>query len=100
MSKDMNVISLGLRPVPINRWTVPHTIHAVLYSFFRVLAFEQAEGINVILTLLIFIYVLWNARINELLRYDYYTYSFAFLPLYWYDEGMPFLTFVWEALYP
>jgi hypothetical protein len=32
--------------------------------------------------LLIFIYVLWNARINELLRYDYYTYSFAFLPLY------------------
>jgi hypothetical protein len=31
---------------------------------------------------LIFIYVLWNARINELLKYDYYIYSFVFLPLY------------------
>jgi hypothetical protein len=60
----------------------------------RIFAFEQAEGINVILTLLIFIYVLWNERINELSEHDYHIFFFAFLSLYQYDEGLSFLTFV------
>ena len=33
--KGMNVISHRLRPVPIDRWTVPHTIHADLYLLLR-----------------------------------------------------------------
>ena len=64
MFKGMNVILPRLRPVPINR---SYTVHAGLYSLSRILAFKQAESINVILILLILIYVLWNARINELL---------------------------------
>jgi hypothetical protein len=58
----------------------------------RVFTFEQAEGINLILILLIFIYVLWNANINELMKYSYCLYPFAFL--FTNDEGMSFLTFV------
>jgi hypothetical protein len=34
----------------------------------RIRTFEQAEGINVMLILLIFIHVLWNANMNELVR--------------------------------
>jgi hypothetical protein len=47
----MNVISHGLRPVPINRWTVPCTVHADLHSLARhtrILTFCQVKGINVI----------------------------------------------------
>jgi hypothetical protein len=49
--KGMNVILHRMCPVPINRWTVPHTIHADLYSFVRhawTFTFCKAEGINVI----------------------------------------------------
>jgi hypothetical protein len=31
---------------------------------------------------LIFIYVLWNARINELLKYDYHIHPFVFPFIY------------------
>jgi hypothetical protein len=33
--KGMTVISHRLRPVPINRWTVPRTVHTDLYSLLR-----------------------------------------------------------------
>jgi hypothetical protein len=64
----------------MNSIPVPFTLDCILLS--RILAFEQAEGINVILTLLIFIYILWNAKINKLLRYDYHIHSFAFPFIY------------------
>jgi hypothetical protein len=45
--------------MPINRWTVaPYWGHWIVLLLSRILAFKQAEGINVILTLLIFLYVL------------------------------------------
>jgi hypothetical protein len=66
----------------------------------RIFAFEQVKGINVILASLIFIYVLWNERINELSKHDYHICFFAFLSLYRYDEGLSFLAFIREALYP
>jgi hypothetical protein len=47
--------------------SLSYTVHVGLYSLSRILAFKQAKSINVILILLILIYVLWNARINELL---------------------------------
>jgi hypothetical protein len=54
-----------------------------LYLLSRIIAFEQAKGINVVLTLLIFIYALWNVRINKSLRYDYHISSpFAFPFIY------------------
>jgi hypothetical protein len=62
MFKDMDVILPELCLVPLNRWTVPHTVHAELYSLSRILAFEQAKGINVILALLIFICVLYGMK--------------------------------------
>jgi hypothetical protein len=61
--KDIYVISLGLCPMPINRWTVPpYCSRGILITLSR-LSFEQVEGTNVILTLLIFQYVLWNENI-------------------------------------
>jgi hypothetical protein len=49
--KGINVISHMLHPVPINRWTVPYTVHADLYSLVChscTFAFCQSEGTNVI----------------------------------------------------
>jgi hypothetical protein len=48
----------------------------------RVFTFEKAEGINVILILLMFIYVLWNANLNELMKCSYFLYPFTFLFIY------------------
>jgi hypothetical protein len=72
MLRVMNVILLGLHAVPINRWTV-----TLYYSRWIVIAlsrftFEQAKGINVIWILWIFIYILWNANINESMTCIFY----------------------------
>jgi hypothetical protein len=56
------------------------TLDCILLS--RILTFEQAEGNNVILTLLIFIFALWNARINKLLKYDHHILPFIFPFIY------------------
>jgi hypothetical protein len=41
--RDINVLLLGLRPMPINRWTVPRTVHAGLglYSHFHLRASQR-----------------------------------------------------------
>jgi hypothetical protein len=44
----------------------------------RVFTFEQVEGTNIILILLIFIHVLWNANMYELMRCSYCFHPFAF----------------------
>jgi hypothetical protein len=44
--------------------------------------FEQAEGINVIQILLIFIYILWNANTNGLMSCIHYIYPYVFLFIY------------------
>jgi hypothetical protein len=56
----MDVILSGLRPVTINRWTVPRTVHAELYSllcYARLSTFCKAEGTIVIWILLMSIHV-------------------------------------------
>jgi hypothetical protein len=47
-----------------------------------VITFEQAEGINVIQILLILMYVLWNANMNELTSYIHYIHFLVFLFIY------------------
>jgi hypothetical protein len=44
--------------------------------------FEQAEGINVIQILLIIMYLLWNANMNELMSYIQYLHLLVFLFMY------------------
>jgi hypothetical protein len=43
---------------------------------------EQAEGINVMLILLILIHTLWNANMNESMSYVRYLYLYVFLFIY------------------
>jgi hypothetical protein len=104
----MNVILSGLRPVPINRWTVlPYcsrwiVITLASLSHLRLLASRMYKcNINIV-----DVYsCLWNENINNLLIHNHYLYSFVFHVLlfmfvHWDDEDMPFMTFVWWPLYP
>jgi hypothetical protein len=51
-------------------------------NLFHILTFEQVEGINVTLIMLIFIRVLWNTNMNELIRCSHCLHPFAFLFTY------------------
>jgi hypothetical protein len=114
--KGVDVILHGLCPVPINRWTVPRTVHADLYSFLChacTFIFCQAEGTNVIQYCHYSFVHLWLYNKNV---YDdvicLFTLSFIFYILHpplkclyiyiyicWDDEGMSFMTFVRRSLY-
>jgi hypothetical protein len=68
--KGMNVNLHRLRPVHINRWTVPRTVDADLYSFVRqawIFTFCQVEGINVIQYCFCLSMLIWKRYINNVI---------------------------------
>jgi hypothetical protein len=106
--QGMDVILSGLRPVPINRWTITSycsrwiVITLASFSHLHLLVSQRYHcDINIV-----DVYsCLWYENINNLLIHNHYLYSFVFhVPLFifvhWDDEGMPFMTFVWRSLYP
>jgi hypothetical protein len=106
--RDINVILSGLRPTPINGWTVTpycsrYTVIALasLPHFHLPTSQRYQWNINIMN-----IYsCLWNENIKSLLIYHHYLHSFVFnvpssIFIYRVDEGMSFMTFVWRSLYP
>jgi hypothetical protein len=57
-------------------------LFTLICNISRINTFEQAEGINVIQILLIFINVLWNVNMNESMNYTFYSHLFVFLFIY------------------
>jgi hypothetical protein len=105
----MNVILSGLRPVPINRWTVPPyysrwlvITHVSFLDFYLLSSRRYKCNLNIINVCL----WLYNDDMNNLMIEDDYSYFFyvLYVPVYifihWNDEGMSFMTFVWSSLHP
>jgi hypothetical protein len=103
--KGMNVILHGLRPLPINRWTVlPYCSRWLGIRFLHhacTFAFLQTEG-----TFIICYCWYGNANKNKLIimfkclcYFSYLAYEFFFI-IYCAYEGFSFTTFVRNSLYP
>jgi hypothetical protein len=104
----MNVISRGLRPMPINRRTVPphcsHGHNICFYFTLEPLLFIKPKVSNVIqYCFYILMTIKWRWIYNAIWffmsPFVFYTpFSITILPSIF--EGMSFITFVWRSLYP
>jgi hypothetical protein len=103
----MNVILHRLRPVPINRWTVtPYCSRWLVFTRTSRLDFyllsSRRYKCNSILFMFIhdkIIKIFWWCHIIIHVIF-HVSYASTFFTIYWDDEGISFITFVWRPLYP
>jgi hypothetical protein len=105
--KGMDVISHGLHPVPINRWTVlPYYSRWLVSARASRLYFYLPSSRRYICNLISFLFfhdnkieMSWECCIIVHVI-SYIPYDSPFINIYCNHEGMSFMTFVWRSLYP
>jgi hypothetical protein len=105
--KGMNVNLHMLRPVPINRWTVPpYCSRWLVLARASRLYFHLLSGRRYKCNLMLFLFIhdyiikdiLWCHIIIYVISHVLWTSSFIDICCDY--EGMSFITFVWRSLYP
>jgi hypothetical protein len=106
----MDVISSGLCPVPIKRWTVPMYCSCYIVIAPASLTFSPSVEPKVSMKYKyyehLFMFRKWNENVNNLFLNGYYLHSYMFyVPSFIFiykddEEGMSFITFVRRSLYP
>jgi hypothetical protein len=104
----MDVISSGLRPVPINRWTVPLYCSCCIVITPAPLTLSPSVEPKVSMKYKyyehLFMFVKWNENVNDLslcchYLHSYMSYVSLFIFIYQDDEGTPFMTIIRKSLY-
>jgi hypothetical protein len=105
--KGINVILHTLRPVPINRWTVPpYCSHWLVFVRASRLDFYLLSSRRYKCNSILFLFIhddiiklyWWCYMIIYLIFHI--SYASSFINIYCEDEGTSFMTFVWRSLYP